>query len=140
MKGTRLMKNTEISPLKSRPAVGGPEALFTGEVNVHPLFDPNELRKVGGMEIDFSPCARTAWHTHPAGQTLIVTSGAGWVQEAGGQKHRIQRGDVIWTPPGIKHWHGATDSTAMTHIAIQEFVDGRAVDWMEHVSEDVYLR
>ena len=91
-------------------------------------------------EVSFTPCARTAWHTHPGGQTLVVFSGSGWVQEWGGQKQDIGPGDVIWTPPGVKHWHGATDGEAMTHIAIQSVVDGQVVDWMEHVTDDQYLQ
>jgi quercetin dioxygenase-like cupin family protein len=88
--------------------------------------------------VSFEPCARSAWHTHPAGQTLIVTSGVGWIQEWGGQKREIRAGDVIWTPPGAKHWHGATAASPMTHIAIQEHVNGKVVDWMEQVSDEQY--
>ncbi|CAN5449688.1 hypothetical protein BH10ACT9_BH10ACT9_38060 [soil metagenome] len=87
----------------------------------------------------FSPCARSAWHTHPAGQTLVVTSGTGWVQEWGGVKQQMTVGDVMWTAPGVKHWHGATESGSMTHLAIQDSVDGSAVDWMEKVSDEQYL-
>lgn len=129
----------EISPADSRPASPGPTETFTGEVSVTPLFNPNDVRTSSAGQVAFTPCARSAWHTHPAGQTLIVTSGTGWVQEWGGPKHEIKPGDVIWTPPGVKHWHGATDSDAMTHIAIQDIVDGRAVDWMELVSDEQYL-
>jgi quercetin dioxygenase-like cupin family protein len=132
--------DSEITRSNSRAGFTGPDSVFTGEVSIQPLFDPNEIRKIGAMAVDFAPCARTAWHSHPAGQTLVVTSGTGWVQDAGGHKQRIQRGDVVWTPPGIRHWHGATDSTAMTHIAIQEYLNGRAVDWMEQVTEEDYLR
>ena len=99
----------------------------------------NDARTFSSAQVSFTPCARTAWHTHPGGQTLIVTSGTGWVQEWGGEKHCIAEGDVIWTPPGIKHWHGATDDAAMTHIAIQAVIDGRPVDWLEHVPDDQYL-
>lgn len=111
----------------------------SGEVSVKPLFNPEGVRDTGAAEVSFSPCARTAWHSHPGGQTLVVTSGTGWVQEWGGQKHQINPGDVIWTPPGVKHWHGATETTAMTHIAVQDTVDGRPVDWLEHVTDDQYL-
>lgn len=130
----------DISPTSSRPAGRGPAETFTGEVSVTPLFDTNEARPFSSAQVFFTPCARTAWHTHPGGQTLIVTAGAGWVQEWGGTKQRITAGDVIWTPPGVKHWHGGTTGTAMTHIAIQTFVDGRPVDWLEHVTDDDYLR
>ena len=97
----------EISRKESRPAGRGPAETFTGEVSVKPLFDTNDARTFSSAEVSFTPCARTAWHTHPGGQTLIVTAGTGWVQEWGGDKHRIAEGDVIWTPPGVKHWHGA---------------------------------
>ncbi|WP_197376146.1 (R)-mandelonitrile lyase [Mycolicibacterium baixiangningiae] len=129
----------EISRDDERPVRQGPAETFTGQVSLKPLFDPNDVRNTSAAQVSFTPCARTAWHTHPAGQTLFVTSGTGWVQEWGGTKQRINPGDVIWTPPGVKHWHGATDTTAMTHIAIQAFVDGRPVDWMEHVTDDQYL-
>lgn len=128
----------EVSRNEERPASAGPAETFTGEVSVTPLFDPNATRDIGSAEVSFTPCARTAWHSHPGGQTLIVTSGSGWVQEWGGQRQSIASGDVVWTPPGVKHWHGATDSTAMTHIAIQAYVDGSPVEWMEHVTDDQY--
>lgn len=130
----------EIFPGESRPATEGPADTFTGQVSVKPLFNPNAARTFGAAEVTFTPCARTAWHTHPAGQTLIVTSGTGWVQQWGGQKQSIKPGDVIWTPPGVKHWHGATDATTMTHIAIQDSVDGTPVDWLEHVTDEQYRR
>lgn len=132
-------ENMEISSADSRPAAPGPAATFTGEVSVKPLFNPNDVRSSGAGEVSFTPCARSAWHTHPAGQTLIVTSGTGWVQEWGGVKRQVNPGDVIWTPPGVKHWHGATDTDSMTHIAIQQPVNGSVVDWMEHVTDDQYL-
>lgn len=129
----------EISRQEARPASEGPAETFTGRVSVKPLFGPNDVRTASAGHVTFSPCARSAWHTHPAGQTLIVTAGTGWVQEWGGHKQQINPGDVIWTPPGVKHWHGATDTETMTHIAIQDSVDGRNVDWMEHVSDGQYL-
>jgi len=129
----------EVSTAESRPATPGPAETFTGEVTVKPLFNPNDDRTFGSAEVTFTPCARTAWHTHPGGQTLIVTAGTGWVQEWGGPKQPINPGDVIWTKPGVKHWHGAEENVAMTHIAIQATVDGRPVDWMEHVTDDQYL-
>ncbi|MEU0493856.1 cupin domain-containing protein [Mycobacterium sp. NPDC006124] len=128
----------EISPNDARPAGGGPAETFTGAVTVKPLFDPNGVRTFGSAEVSFTPCARTAWHTHPAGQTLVVLSGSGWIQQWDGMKQSINPGDVIWTPPGVKHWHGATEDAAMTHIAIQGTLDGKAVDWMEHVTDAEY--
>ena len=128
----------EISPGAARPPAAGSPEFFTGEVVVKPLFGPTSYTNTGGGQVTFSPCARSAWHSHPAGQTLIVTSGTGWVQQWGGDKQQINPGDVIWTPPGVKHWHGATDREAMTHIAIQDTVDGRNVDWMEKVADDEY--
>jgi quercetin dioxygenase-like cupin family protein len=128
----------EISHDESRPATEGPADTFTGQVSVKPLFNPNAVRTFSSAEVTFTPCARTAWHTHPAGQTLIVTTGAGWIQQWGGAKLSIKPGDVVWTPPGVKHWHGATDTTTMSHIAIQDSVDGKPVDWLEHVSDDQY--
>jgi quercetin dioxygenase-like cupin family protein len=132
-------ESMEISPSESRSAASGPADTFTGDVSVKPLFDTNQARNFSSAEVSFTPCARTAWHSHPGGQTLIVTSGTGWVQEWGGPKRGITVGDVVWTPPGIKHWHGAGSETAMTHIAIQAFVDGRPVDWTEHVTDDEYF-
>jgi quercetin dioxygenase-like cupin family protein len=129
----------EVSRDGDRPATVGPSETFTGDVRVKPLFNPNARRTTGGAQVSFSPCARTAWHTHPGGQTLIVTSGTGWVQQWDGAKQQINPGDVIWTPPGVKHWHGATASEAMTHIAIQDSVGGRPVDWLEHVTDEQYL-
>ena len=119
--------------------VTGPEKNFTGRAQIAGLFARPEPSRLTGAIVTFDPGARTAWHTHPGGQTLIVTASNGWVQEWGGDKQRIAEGDVIWTPPGVKHWHGATDDTAMTHIAIQAFVGGRPVDWLEHVADDQYL-
>jgi quercetin dioxygenase-like cupin family protein len=128
----------EISHDESRPASEGPADNFTGQVSVKPVFNPNTVRTFSAAEVTFTPCARTAWHTHPAGQTLIVTTGTGWIQQWGGQKLSIKPGDVIWTPPGVKHWHGATEAAPMTHIAIQDSVDGRPVDRLEHVTDEQY--
>ncbi|HEX2285621.1 MAG TPA: cupin domain-containing protein [Mycobacterium sp.] len=128
----------DVSADETRPATTGPADTFTGQVTVKPLFDPNPVRNTGAAEVTFTPGARTAWHTHPGGQTLIVTTGIGWIQQWGGQKLSIKPGDVIWTPPGVKHWHGASDTSAMTHIAIQDSVDGRPVDWLEHVTDEQY--
>jgi quercetin dioxygenase-like cupin family protein len=130
----------EISPDVSRPAAEGSADHFSGNVSVKPLFNPNAVRTFGSAEVTFTPCARTAWHRHPAGQTLIVTTGTGWIQQRGGQRQSIKPGDVIWTPPGVEHWHGATDGSAMTHIAIQDSVDDKPVDWLEHVTDEQYLQ
>src|SRR5215471_10885809 len=122
----------------SRPSQKGPENWFTGTVRIDPLFQAPEPARVGAGQVTFEPGARTAWHTHPLGQTLIVTAGLGWVQREGSPVEEIRPGDVVWFAPGEKHWHGATPTTAMTHIAIQESLDGKAVDWMEKVSDDEY--
>jgi quercetin dioxygenase-like cupin family protein len=118
----------------------GPAENFTGAVRINPLFNANPPARTSGGRVTFEPGARTAWHTHPLGQTLIVTGGSGWVQPWGGPTQEIREGDVVWIPPGQKHWHGATATTAMTHIAIQEFLDGKSVDWMEKVSDEQYRR
>ena len=122
----------------SQPSAKGPAEWFTGTVRIDPLFEAPEPARVRGASVTFEPGARTAWHTHPLGQTLIVTSGLGWTQCSGGPKEEIRPGDVIWCPPGVKHWHGATPTSAMTHIPIQEALNGKVVDWMEKVSEEQY--
>ena len=122
----------------SRPSGKGPAEYFTGDVRVDPLFEAPDPARVRGALVTFEPGARTAWHTHPLGQTLIVTSGSGLVQRWDGPIEQIRPGDVIWFPPGEKHWHGATSTTAMTHIAIQEHLDDKAVDWLEQVSDEQY--
>ncbi len=122
----------------SRPSGKGPADWFTGSVRVDPMFGAPPPARVGGAHVTFEPGARTAWHTHPLGQTLIVTSGLGLVQREGGPIEEIRPGDVIWFPPGEKHWHGASPKTAMSHIAIQEALDGKVVDWMEHVTDAQY--
>jgi quercetin dioxygenase-like cupin family protein len=124
----------------SRPSTKGNSDWFTGSVRVDPLFQAPHPGRVSGGLVTFEPGARTAWHTHPLGQTLIVTAGLGWVQREGGPIEEINAGDVVWFPPGLKHWHGASPSTAMTHIAIQESVDGKNVDWMEKVTDDQYQK
>ena len=129
----------EISRNGSRPSAKGAAETFTGSVVVDPLYAPNESTSSSGGLVTFEPGARSAWHTHPAGQILIFTSGTGWVQEEGGPKIEVKPGDVIWTPPGVKHWHGASATTGMAHIAITNVVDGRNVDWMEHVTDEQYL-
>lgn len=128
----------EITHAGSKPSGKGPAEWFTGTVRIDPLFTAPAPARVGGAAVTFEPGARTAWHTHPLGQTLIITSGAGWVQRESGPVEEIRPGDVVWFPPGERHWHGATATTAMTHIAIQESLDGTAVEWMEHVSDEQY--
>jgi quercetin dioxygenase-like cupin family protein len=122
----------------TRPSAKGPADWFTGTVRIDPLFEAPAPARVFGASVTFEPGVRTAWHTHPLGQTLIVTSGLGWVQQWGGPKEEIRPGDVIWFPPGEKHWHGAAATTAMTHIAIVEQLNGKSADWMEKVSDDQY--
>src|SRR5687768_14727248 len=123
----------------SRPSQRGPAETFTGTVRIDPLFDPNDASRAGSAYVTFEPGARTAWHTHPRGQRLVVTAGVGRVQQWGGPVHEIRPGDVVWIPAGVKHWHGAAPATAMTHIAIQEARDGTVVTWMEHVSDAQYM-
>lgn len=127
-----------ITPIGSQPSATGPSDWFTGTVRIDPLFQANAPAHAAGNCVTFEPGARTAWHTHPLGQTLIVMSGCGLAQREGGPLEQIYPGDVVWFPPGEKHWHGATPITAMTHIAIQEHVDGKAVDWLEQVTEEQY--
>jgi len=131
-------ESTVISPNGSRPSAKGAEANFTGSVTVDPFYGPNEQTSNGGGLVTFEPGARSAWHTHPGGQTLIVMSGTGWVQEEGGAKREIKPGDVVWAPPGVKHWHGATTANSMSHIAITNTLDGKNVEWMEKVSDEQY--
>ncbi|WP_245518360.1 MULTISPECIES: cupin domain-containing protein [unclassified Mesorhizobium] len=130
----------EVSRNGSRASVPGPAANFTGTVTVTPLFAPNDSSSAGGGLVEFTPGARSAWHTHPAGQTLIVTEGTGWVQQEGGEKVEIKPGDVVWTEPGVKHWHGATDTTSLSHIAITPMADGKNVAWLEKVTDEQYAR
>ncbi len=133
-----MTKLIEIKPNGSRPSGRGQAHNFTGSVVIDPLFDASAHTHATGGLVTFEPGARTAWHTHPAGQTLIVTSGTGWVQESGGERRQIQPGDVIWIPPNVKHWHGATTTNRMSHIAITNMLDGRNVDWLEQVSDVEY--
>lgn len=128
----------EIIRIGSAPSGKGPADWFTGAVRIDPLFAANEFRRAAAASVTFEPGARTAWHTHPLGQTLIVTAGSGWVQREGGSVEAIHPGDVVWFEPNEKHWHGATATTGMTHIAIQENLDGKVVDWMEQVSDTAY--
>ncbi len=129
-----------ITRAGSQPSAKGSADYFTGAVRVDPLFPATAPSRVSGGHVTFEPGARSAWHTHPVGQTLIIMSGLGWVQQWGGPKQEVRSSDVVWFPPGIKHWHGASATNAMTHIAIQETVDGKNVDWLEQVSDDQYRR
>ena len=129
----------EVTRGGSRPSQKGPAENFTGSVRIDPLFPAREPSRAAGAGVIFEPGARTAWHTHPAGQTLIVTAGSGLVQQWGGPVQEIRPGDVVWIPPSQKHWHGATPTTGMTHIAIQKHVNGKVVEWMEKVSDEQYL-
>ena len=122
----------------SLPSVRGPEAWFTGAVRIDAPFQATEPASVGGATVTFEPGARTAWHTHPLGQTLIVTQGRGWLQEWGKAAEILNQGDIAWIPPGVKHWHGASAQTAMTHIAIAEAVNGSPVTWLEKVTDEQY--
>jgi len=128
----------EITRVGSQPSGKGPADWFTGDVRVDSLFQSNESRRAAAATVTFEPGARTAWHTHPLGQTIIVTSGCGWAQREGGPIEEIHPGDVVWFLPDEKHWHGATPTTAMTHIAIQENLNGKVVDWMEKVTDEQY--
>ena len=124
----------------SRPSTKGAQDYFSGSVRVEPVFQVGDPMRLNAGSVTFEPGARTAWHTHPLGQTLIITAGFGWVQTEGGQIEEVRPGDVVWFPPGEKHWHGATPTTAMTHIAVQESLNGKNVDWMEKVSDAQYSK
>ena len=128
----------EIMRVGSRPSTRGPDDWFTGTVRIDPLFGPPAPARAAGASVTFEPGARTAWHTHPLGQTLIVIAGFGRAQRWGGTVEEIRPGDVVSFAPGEKHWHGASPATAMTHIAIQEKLDGKAVEWMEKVADEQY--
>jgi quercetin dioxygenase-like cupin family protein len=128
----------QITRIGSQPSRKGPDEYFTGTVRIDSPFQAPEPARVGGATVTFEPGARTAWHTHPLGQTLIVTAGCGWVQREGGPVEEIRPGDIVWFPPGVRHWHGATPTTAMTHIAIAEALDGKNVEWLGQVSDTQY--
>jgi quercetin dioxygenase-like cupin family protein len=134
-----LRSTMDIQRNGSKPSSKGPGEYFTGSVRIDTPFQASAPGRAGGAVVTFEPGARTAWHTHPLGQTLIVTSGLGWTQCEGGPVEEIRPGDVVWCPAGVKHWHGATPTTAMTHVAIAEALDGKVVDWMEHVTDAQYL-
>jgi quercetin dioxygenase-like cupin family protein len=137
---TERRQTMEITRNGSRPSSKGPEAYFSGSVRVDPVFQVGDPARLNAGSVTFEPGARTAWHTHPLGQTLIITAGLGWVQTEGGPVEDVRPGDVVWFPPGEKHWHGATPTTGMTHIAVQESLNGKNVDWMEKVSDAQYRR
>ena len=130
----------EMTKSGSQPSAKGPADWFTGAVRIDSRFQREAPARIGGATVTFEPGARTAWHTHPLGQTLLVTAGCGRVQRDGGLIEEIRAGDIVWFEPGERHWHGASPATAMTHIAIAEMVDGKAVDWMEHVTDEQYGR
>ena len=130
----------EIQRVGSKASAEGPADWFTGSVRIDALFDRADPARVAGALVTFEPGARTAWHTHPLGQTLLVMSGCGWAQREGGAMEEIRPGDVVWFAPGEKHWHGATATTGMSHVAIQERLNGKVVEWMEHVTEEQYRR
>ena len=129
-----------ITRVGSQPSVQGPADWFTGAVRIDTPFKGNDPARVTGAIVTFEPGARTDWHTHPLGQTLLVTAGCGWAQREGGPVEEIHPGDVVWFAPGEKHWHGAAPTTAMTHVALQEMLEGKAVNWMEKVTDDQYRR
>jgi quercetin dioxygenase-like cupin family protein len=128
----------DIKRSGSEPSRKGPDGCFTGTVRIDPLFQPPHPSRVGGASVTFEPGARTAWHTHPLGQALLIVSGLGRVQRESGPVEEVRPGDVVWFPPGEKHWHGASPASAMTHIAIQESLDGKNVEWLEKVGDDEY--
>jgi quercetin dioxygenase-like cupin family protein len=132
------LANMDIKRRGSQPSREGPAEYFTGTVRIESLIDAPAPARVRGASVTFEPGARTAWHMHPLGQTLIVTAGCGRAQRWGGPIEEIHPGDVVWFPPGEKHWHGAAPTTAMTHVAVQEHLDGKAVEWLEHVSDEQY--
>lgn len=128
----------QITRIGTKPSYMGPADWFTGSARVDPLFDANNARRGAASTVTFEPGARTAWHTHPLGQTLIIVSGCGWVQREGASIEEVRPGDVVWFEPAEKHWHGATATNGMSHIAIQENLNGKVVDWMEKVTDEQY--
>ncbi|RYG35753.1 cupin domain-containing protein [bacterium] len=138
--GNRSKEGVSVSPSETRKAQPGPEQNFTGEVSVKPLFHAKAPGRTGGSLVTFPPGARTAWHTHPLGQTLVVTDGTGWVGQWGGKTQTFRKGDVAWIPANVKHWHGATPTTSMSHIAIYENLNGSPVEWMEKVTDEPYRK
>ena len=128
----------EITRVGSKPSAKGPEEWFTGSVRIDTLFNPNDARRAASAIVTFEPGARTAWHTHPLGQTLIITTGIGWVQKENDKIEEVHPGDIVWFEPNEKHWHGATATNGMSHIAIQENLKGKVVEWMEKVTDEQY--
>jgi quercetin dioxygenase-like cupin family protein len=137
-KSTNDPQQIIVTPTKTQAGAQAFPGNFTGNVSVTPFLNRTDKLAASGARVSFDAGGRTAWHSHPAGQTLFVTSGSGWVQEAGGKKIEIKQGDVVWTPPGVKHWHGGTANSAMTHVALQGFVGDKNVDWMEPVTDGQY--
>jgi quercetin dioxygenase-like cupin family protein len=135
---TQSEEHMDIHRSGSRPSTTGPEDYFTGRVTIDPIIEAPAPARIRAATVTFEPGARTTWHTHPLGQTIIVTAGMGWAQREGGPVEEIRPGDVVWFPPGEKHWHGATATSGMTHIAIQEALDGGAVEWLEPVTDEQY--
>ena len=131
---------TDIIHSREAEPVEGSAEYFTGRATIRAMFARDQPSRITGALVSFEPGARTAWHLHPLGQTLIVVSGVGWAQCEGEQIEEIRPGDVVWFPPGVKHWHGASPNTAMTHLAIQEALDGKVVEWLEHVTDEQYLQ
>lgn len=129
-----------ITRVGSQVSNQGPAEWFTGSVRITPLFQPQAPARAAAASVTFEPGARTAWHTHPLGQTLIITAGSGWVQREGGPVEEVHPGDVVWFPSGVRHWHGATPTTGLTHLAIQEALDGVVVEWLEPVTDEQYRR
>ena len=137
---TENKMNVKITPSGSQPSQPGPERYFTGKVRLDAPFSGSGEARIGGATVTFEPGARTAWHTHPLGQTLIVTLGRGWLQEEGQEIREINQGDIVWIPAGVRHWHGASPENAMTHIAIAESLNGSPVEWLEKVTDQQYQR
>lgn len=131
-------RTTEVSSSRDRASVAGPTSSFVGTVTVTPLFAATELSNPSGAVVEFTPGARTAWHTHPAGQTLVILSGVGWIQQDGGEKLEVKAGDVVRFPPNVRHWHGASATSSMSHIAITPVIDGSGVEWLEQVTDETY--
>lgn len=136
--GAEELSSVQVARVGTQASAIGPADFFSGTVRIDSPFKGSGQARISGATVTFEPGARTAWHTHPLGQTLIVTAGAGWVQQWGNPVQKIRAGDTVWIPPGVKHWHGASGTTAMSHIAIAEVLDGKVVEWMEKVSDDQY--
>lgn len=136
---TAFAQDIEITPADARTTIVAPARAYTGAATAETLFAAGDRSSMMAVNVTFEPGARTVWHSHHAGQYLIVTSGIGWVQQRGGEKREVRAGDVVWTPPGVFHWHGATTESGMSHLAVWQFVDGSGGDIGEHVTDEVYL-